>query len=226
MRLPETLVAEPIGRSVFSSTARQAGRSCEAGSEAWLSALRQLVIVLAPMMLGIGLVSDLAVVGILGPRWVESAPVLALLMPAGLAQSLLRVSSNAILGFGRPDLRLWLALLSGLLAALGIVVGASFGVRGVASGLSVGLLASAVPHVVITTRLFRVTAGRVLEVTAPPIVAAAVMGVGIVLFRTLHTASFPMGGLVECMGVGALVYGIALAGANYARRLMWGRSGR
>ena len=218
MRLPETLVAEPIGMAAFTSIARDSWQVGGRAAEAWLSALRLTTTTVLPVMLGLGLVADLAVVAILGPRWAQAAPVLALLMPAGFAQCVLQVNSNVILGFGRADLRLRLAVVSAVLAVAGILVGAMFGVRGVAAGVSLGLMASVVPHVALTRRLTQATAGRLMAGVAVPVCAAMVMGVVLVLFRMVHVAGAPLDGLVECLCVGALAYGGGFVGAGGAIR--------
>jgi O-antigen/teichoic acid export membrane protein len=209
MLMPQTVVALPMSTSVFTSTARAVAAREDVGT-LYLTSLEIMTMILAPGMLGLALVADFATVGILGERWAPAASVLALLLPGGFIQCVLQLGNAAVLGVGQGYHRFRLSLLAALPAIVCILIGASFGIRGVAAGLSLGMLASLIPCMVITLRETRVTLAAVIGAVTAPALATAVMGVAVVAFRAAYAPSSPFVALIECGGVGVLTYVIAL----------------
>jgi PST family polysaccharide transporter len=216
MLLPLTVIAAPISTAVFTSIAR-ASRSTESVGDEYLKALGKLAILLAPGMVGLALVADLATVGILGAKWAPAAPVLALLMPAGFIQCLMQLASATVLGMGSANLRFKLSILCALPALVGILLGVRYGITGVAAGMSIGFIVSFVPCTAITLRHAQVKLSSVISEVAAPFLATVVMSFAVVGFRLLHTASSPLIGLIECSALGAVSYVLSLFAIRAAR---------
>jgi PST family polysaccharide transporter len=89
----------------------------------------------------------------LGPKWASVAPLLVWLAPVGFVQSVLSTAPAVFMVKGRTD---WLLGLNFCVAVLHIVcwlIGARFGLQGIAAGYLVATLASAPIHLGVTARL-------------------------------------------------------------------------
>ena len=103
-----------------------------------LRSLRIMVAALAFLFCGLALTADLATGLLLGPKWADTAPVLAALAPAGFLICLYSFMGAVLLGLGNSARQLTLSLLCGVAIFIGSVVGAQFDIVGVATGVSLG----------------------------------------------------------------------------------------
>lgn len=186
-RVPDLVISGPIYLTTLTAVAR-ADR--ERAGPLVLRSLRIMVAALAFLFCGLALTADLATDLLLGPKWADTAPVLAALAPAGFLICLYSFMGAVLLGVGNSPRQLTLSLLCGLAIFIGATVGAQFDIVGVATGVSLGA-AAMVPAYLrsLSSELGLSTSSIVSNIVASP--AAAVTMVLTVLGVRLEISHFP-----------------------------------
>jgi PST family polysaccharide transporter len=199
LRSPATTVAVPV----LSRLQDDLPRSAEYLRRAQLALGATLV---AGMALGAGVAAPLVDL-LLGSRWAQVAPVLALLAVAGSAQTLAFVGHWVYLSRGLSGALLRYTLLTLVLKAACIAVGSAHGVVGVAAGYAT---AAVLEWPLSLWWLSRITVLPVRELLrgALRITACALVGGTAAFLATQPTASWPSAGRV--------VAGLAAGLAAYA----------
>ena len=119
-RVPDQVISGPIYLTTLTAVAR-ADR--DRAGPLVLRSLRIMVATLAFLFCGLALTADLATDLLLGPKWADTAPVLAALAPAGFLLCLYSFMGAVLLGLGNSPRQLTLSLLSGVAIFIGCVRG-------------------------------------------------------------------------------------------------------
>jgi PST family polysaccharide transporter len=96
-----------------------------------------------PMMVGMFVVADSFVLGVLGPNWSDVIQLFRILCIAGLLTSIASVTGAVYLSQGRADLQLKVNLITQPIGIILVVVGLQWGVVGVTMGFAIGHVVSA-----------------------------------------------------------------------------------
>jgi O-antigen/teichoic acid export membrane protein len=205
-----TKFVPPINEVAYSAYARLQDDG-EAFRNGFLKAVRIIMLLGVPFSLGLAASADAVVPVVLGPKWAETAPVIALLgfaMPFMTLQALFGPAVNAA---GHPGIYTRISLLGGILLPLCFLVGVHWGIAGLAMSWLVGyplLVALSLPLVLPALKL---GLREILAALATPLVAGVAM---VVLVRLADLALPPLPSLARLallVSVGGAVYGLLLA---------------
>jgi O-antigen/teichoic acid export membrane protein len=172
-RVAELVISGPVSLSMLTAVSRTTDR--ETARSLVLRSLRIMVTALAFLFCGLALTADLATGLLLGPRWADTAPVLAALAPAGFLICLYSFMGAVLLGLGNSARQLTLSFLCGVAIFLGSVAGAQFDIVGVATGVSLGAAALVPVYIHSLARELRISAMSIMAGIVTPPAAAAVM---------------------------------------------------
>ena len=227
-RVAELVISGPVNLSILTAVARTAGDRHETRTLV-MGSLRIIVAALAFLFCGLALTADLATGILLGPKWSDTAPVLAALAPAGFFICVYSFLGAVMLGLGNSTRPLMLNLLCGVAIFIGAAVGTRFDIVGVGTGVSLGAAALVPAYVHALSRELRIPVSTVVSnVIAPPVAAAAM--VLMVLGVRLEIAHFPAAlHLVGAMASGLIAYGAVFAvmeGRKFAEDIKRLRPGR
>ncbi len=167
-----------------------------------------IVLVAFPMVAGVAIVADLLVPVVLGAQWVTAVPMVVLLTPSGFLLAP-RFSVGAIYrAVGRTDWLLRMGVVTGVLRALGCLLGALHSLEGVAIGLAVANLVTFYPTFAAPFRLIELPFSRLLGTLAPYAGLSAVMAVPALGIRLVleSLGAPPIVELGAAAGVGASTY--------------------
>jgi PST family polysaccharide transporter len=210
VRIPEAVLTGPIYVSFLPAIARLDGDS-PAAARLFLSTLRMMLGVAAPMMLGLTLTADLAVSLVLGPRWFGTAPLIMVLAPSAIVQTLGYLATALLIGRGRSGLQFRLALLNAFLTLAGVVAGSFFGIFGVAIGVAVAVAAGSMIALAAGMREVNISLRRLASALSPVLAAVAIMVCGTGGLRLLLPATLPVvPSLILVAGAGVLLYAGAM----------------
>lgn len=162
-----------------------------------LSAFTALL--LAPLMLGLLVTSDLVVAIVLGPKWSASAPVVSILAIGGLLQMLSASTLPTFIAKGRTDLLFRWSLVSGALNLAAFLAGARWGIQGVAAGYVLVSAALLVPLLRSALGLVGMRVRSYLRSLAPLVGIALGMAACVALWR-LALAAAGAGGVWLAFG--------------------------
>jgi PST family polysaccharide transporter len=135
--LPVQLLSYTIGAVLFPSFSRYA-RDLDAARALLARSTRGLGVVSIPSMALVAAAAPQVVPLLFGPAWAPAVPIVQVLAMTGALQAIYySTSTPVILGLGRADLNLRLAIATTVVSVVGIVAGLPFGPLGVGVGYSV-----------------------------------------------------------------------------------------
>jgi O-antigen/teichoic acid export membrane protein len=119
---------------------------------AWLRVVRMVAALVCPMMVGVAIVSDDFVRVVLGERWLVAAPVLRILAPVALLQSLSALGERLLTAVDRTRLIFRFTALECALTVPAFAVGLHWGILGVAACYAIVTTPLQVVYIVLTAR--------------------------------------------------------------------------
>jgi O-antigen/teichoic acid export membrane protein len=206
VRIPESVLNGPVLVTFLPSIARL-GDDRPAAARAFIDGLRMMLSIAAPLMLGMALTADLSVPLLLGARWQATAPLLMLLAPPAIVQTLGWLSMGLLLGRGRSALQFHLALLNAGLTLAGVLAGAPFGIFAIATGVAISVVIGNLAFVAAALHEVRIPPRALAGALAPTLASSAIMACGVAVLRTLLPASLhPLASLSLAAGTGVVLY--------------------
>lgn len=181
-RIPELLIAGPLYLPVFTAAARAqaAGEDLPAFMN---RILRVAVTALAPIYCGWVIIADLVLGPLLGPKWAGTETFLQILAPASFVSCLLVLLTAVQQGLGNSETQFRLSFVLAALVGIGSGVGAQFGPAAAIAGICIGTLVTAPLYLRAMQRELKASLGDLLNGSAAPCAAAAVMSVVLLLLR-------------------------------------------
>ncbi|HVV66172.1 MAG TPA: oligosaccharide flippase family protein [Rhizomicrobium sp.] len=204
-RVAEMVVSEPVSLAAFSAVA--ATKSPRQAAGFVLTALRILMLALAPLFCGLALTADLVAQAALGPRWTGAGPAIAALTPGALLLCLYRFATAVLLGAGRAERTLKLTVVTAIALALGTLAGVRGGVTAAILGFSLAATMLLPLYVRSLARPMRLTARQTLATAIPSLAPTAAMALAVLAARAESVGAAPFERLGLSVVIGALVYG-------------------
>ncbi|MES2336642.1 MAG: lipopolysaccharide biosynthesis protein [Pseudomonadota bacterium] len=195
----------PLNDVAFSAYARM--QDDRAGlATAFLKSVRMILLAAMPFYLGLAVVADPLVHVVLGAKWLETAPIVALLalaMPFMTVQTLLAPASDAC---GHPEISARNSATGAIILAAAFLIGVQWGVR----GLGIAWIAAYPLYLAICVRRTLPVIGAraidLLRATATPVIAAVAMALTLVIVdRTLPRLD-PLPHLAILVAIGGATY--------------------
>lgn len=134
--LPQMIFSGPAYSILLSGTSATL-RSGQSPAPQILKTLRWLLLVSAPMMVGLAVTAESSVALILGSQWQSAAYLIMLLAPYGIARIIAEAMGAVLIGSGHTDKLFRLNLITATLTIAAIIVGAQISSHAVAIGVSV-----------------------------------------------------------------------------------------
>lgn len=128
-----------------------------------------------PMMAGLGIVAQPAVLSVLGGKWAPIIPLIMIFCPSGIIHSVTGMNGNVLLAKRRSDLLLWWNLGSGAVTVASFLLGLPWGIVGVAAAYSITMIPLCCLSCLITFRLIKLSFVEWLASLRGYAIATAVM---------------------------------------------------
>ena len=150
----------------------------------YLKASALLSIIIFPLLIGLALFAREFITIFMGPKWMNMAMPLVILVPLGLAKSVGVIRWPVLLALGRPDVELKWNIAYVLPLAGAIYLGALMGLEGAAAGVSMLLVATfpIIQH--ISDRIFSLADRRFYRSIRPAAMAGAAMVLSTLLVKS------------------------------------------
>lgn len=213
MRLPLTNVTN-ITTTVMFPALSEIQHDVETVRRAYLRGTRMIALVTFPMMIGLSVLADPAILVVYGDKWREAIVLLQLLCFAGMAQSVYNTATWIFLSQGRTDILFRLGVYATIVRATSVLIGLHWGLVGVAWAYVLGsYLFILYPTWSSAGRLVNLGFGELLENIGRPLACAAAMGILIWISDHWIFGSWVAGLRLAVQVVeGALVYGALVRG--------------
>lgn len=181
--LATTELIWPIVRALLPGYAKLAGDKRQL-SAAFIDALGIIMLLAAPVTIGIAVMAGPAVRLVLGPDWLAAIPVMQILALYGLLDMPTANVKALFLAVGRPDLIVWRDIPAALVLVPCLIGGTLvFGAPGAAAALAISAAVSLVVAFALLRRQLDVGVGACFDVAWRPLVAGAAMGVVVVALQ-------------------------------------------
>jgi len=167
----------------------------------------------APLMAGLFALREPFVLTVFGPQWQQAVGVLAWLAPVGFLQSVVSTTGTVFMARGRTDLMLYLGILATALQVAGFVIGAHWGIEGVAAAYLLVNLLNALPALYYSGRLIGLGIPVLWRTLVLPVVMAVLMALVLTTIResVVGRLDSAIQSLLVLAGLGAVVYAAASA---------------
>jgi PST family polysaccharide transporter len=213
-RLPEMLLIGNLwvmGGVVFPAFSSIQDRPDEL-RRGFLASVRLVQLIAVPICLGLLMAAEPIVRVVFGEQWLDAIPVLRVLAVYAWVYSLGYHVGGLYKAIGRPDILLRLSLLTLVIIIPSLLIGARFGIIGVAMGHLVAVLIRRAVSLGIATRFVNVTILDIFAELRSSLLAALVMA------PVVLAASYLTGALSPFLQLGLIV----VAGAiSYVGALWW-----
>ena len=199
-----------VARVLFPVMSRKQESTTEVAA-LYLRALGFIAFLTAPLMAGLFALREPFVHVMLGQRWQASVALLGWLAPVGFIQSLVSSTGTVLMARGSTGLMLRLGLVGAALQVGAVLLGARFGIEGVAAAYLAANLLNALPALYFRARLIGLGPGALARCVAPAMAATLFM-LGVLyasaplLAQSLHNA---LAALLAQVAIGMLAYAAA-----------------
>ena len=176
----------------------------------YLRTLRTVLLVTAPLYIGLSLTADSAILTIGGDKWAEMIPIiagLALVMPFFAMQIVCSPATNAI---GRPRIYVTTSIIGAMVFPLCFMMGIQGGPMGLVHAWWVAAPLLLLATLALTLPAIDVKAADLAREVWPVIVATAVMAAFVFAARHYASGLFPPLQLLVLVPIGAVTYGATL----------------
>lgn len=176
----------------------------------FLRTLRTVLLVTAPLYIGLALTADAAILTIGGQKWAEMIPIiagLALAMPAFALQIVCSPATNAI---GRPRIYVMTSAFGAVLFPVTFIIGVNGGPQGLVHAWWVAAPALLAFTLAITLPAIGLRIGKLLREIAPLAAACGVMAMAVFLVKGQIASFAPPLQLLVLIPIGGVAYGATL----------------
>lgn len=211
VRIPEAVLNGPIFVSFLPAVVKL-DMDRDATTKLFINSMRIMLSISAPVMVGLTLTADLSISLILGQRWHQSIPLLMLLAPPAIVQTLGWLSRALLVARGRSGLQFRLAFLNAGLTLTGVLGGAFYGIVGIAAGVGLAVIIGNLANLAAAMIELRISVRSLFLALAPVLGAVAIMSLSVGSLRLLllseNLSILPI--LLLAVSCGVLVYAIAI----------------
>jgi PST family polysaccharide transporter len=208
MLFPVQGISWTVGRVLLPALA-QMQDDCDRFGRAYLRACAAIAFVAFPLMAGVTLLTPEFIAVLLGPKWKPVVPVLRILAPVGMVQSVITTTGQIYTAMGKTDTLFKWGLASTAITVAGFVVGLRWGIIGVASAYAVVMFLLLVPTFWIPFHIIHLPMRNLWIALWPVVQATVVMSATVGGLRWLVLGSTRLPAffvLLVCAGFGAAIY--------------------
>lgn len=202
-----TKFVPPINEVAFSAYARVQDDK-EAMAHGFLKSVRLIMLAGIPFCLGLSAASEPVVEVVLGQKWIETVPVIAILGLAMPFMCLHVLFGPAVCAAGRPGIDTIVRILGAMVLPLAFYVGIHWGVTGLAAAWVASYPLLVVVAAILALPVLGARPGQLIEAVSAPIMAGIAMYLVVTaLAAVLPHEIAPVVRLAALVCAGGLAYG-------------------
>lgn len=179
----------------------------------WLSytsckVTNMIALIVFPVVIGLTVLCELFVMVVFGSRWSSIIPLIIILLPAALVESIEPIVSVIYQSKGRTDLMFRFSIITGVFCLIAFLIGVRWGLIGVCIAYVCTLPLSLV-NFVISFRLIKLSTDRFLLALWNPFLNSLLMGVAILSLKLFLLRNFSISNISILMllsSIGCAIY--------------------
>jgi O-antigen/teichoic acid export membrane protein len=176
----------------------------------FLRTMRTVLLVTAPIYVGLALTADAAVGTLFGPKWSEMAPIaagLAIAMPAMALQIVCSPATNAM---GSPRIYVTTSAIGAVVYPLVFLIGVAYGPMGLVTAWWIAAPTLLLATLALTLPAVGLTFGKLTTELAPVALACGVMALAVTAAQAAIGHISPPAELLLIVPLGVLTYGATI----------------
>lgn len=138
MRIPSTNLTQLANGVMFPALSAMYGDD-DSVKRVYLRSNRLIALFTFPMMLGLSVLSEPAILFVFGDKWRNAIQIVQLLCLAGMVQSVYNTAGWIYLSRGRPDMLFRLSVYALFIRVAGVLIGMHWGILGIAWAYVLGV---------------------------------------------------------------------------------------
>jgi O-antigen/teichoic acid export membrane protein len=158
-------------------------------ANAYLMSVALITLIIAPIMAGMVVAAPHLISGLYGPAWAAAATPLQIFCAVGLFRVVVLPAGAVNLAAGQVYAELRRQVVYAICVIVGAIVGAEWGVTGVALAVAMAILYKYVAMIGLSLRLSQTRWGEFLRAQGPGVFLAGLVGMGSLLVRWLMEAA-------------------------------------
>lgn len=202
MLYPLQYIAEIVNKIMFPVLSRIQD-DLEKFRSVYLDITFSIALITFPLMFGLMGVNKYFIYSILGARWAPVVPLIYILAPVGLMQSIMTTTSNIYLSKGQVNKYFYWGLGSSIAAIISFFIGIKWGIQGVALAYAIVNLVLILPGLYIPLNIIKLTLKKFLLKLFKPFVYALLMFLVILSFNWL-LSNFITNNLIMFLTAGSI----------------------
>jgi O-antigen/teichoic acid export membrane protein len=195
----------PLNDVAFAAYSHIRGEG-EAVAAAFLKGVRLVMLIALPFYFGLAATAEPLVLTALGPKWVQTIPLVRILAWAMAWMSLQLLFQPATNALGRARITLTVAAAGAAIMPACFLIGIQFGIIGLARAWLIGLPLFTAATMAISLPVIGATPAGLAKAVAPGLLAASAMAASVALLDSLLPAMAPQPRLLILVLFGASAY--------------------
>lgn len=199
----------PLNEVAFPAYARLQGDRA-AAARAFLKAARIIMLVALPFSIGLALTADPLVRTVLGDKWADAGPVVAVLglaMPFVALRTIYQPATNAL---GRPGVTAMVCGAGAIIMPMAYLIGVPYGPVGMAWAWLAGFPLLTLVASILSLPVIGVRAGELVAAIRPALLATGAMAAAVLALDSALPPLAPLWRLVLLALSGAAIYAAAI----------------
>ncbi|HMG86787.1 MAG TPA: MOP flippase family protein [Terracidiphilus sp.] len=149
-----------------------------------------IALVTFPLMTGVCVLAEPFILVVFGPHWAGVIPLIRILAPIGMVESVAATCGAILQTKGRTDVMFKWGVFSGVIVLFAFVVGLRWGLLGVTTAYAIASILLTLPFLLISLRLLKMRLRELFRPLAGPLFASLVMAAVVLLLdKVLHLNS-------------------------------------
>ena len=207
-RLPEALLIGNLWvlSGVFFPMFAMVQHDPEKLRKGFLASIRLVSLLATPVSLGLYLSAEPLILVFYGSQWHEAIPVLKILAIYALVHSIGFHAGDIYKAIGKPNILLALSIAAFMLDLTALLIGAQYGLTGIASGLLIAITITNTLSIIIAKRLIRVSLGQIFQECKSALISGLVFALTALLANALTAHYSPLIRLASIAIPATLIY--------------------
>ena len=209
--MPRQSITSVLSRVLFPVFSRLQDDN-KAIQEGVLRTVAGVSLITIPMMIGLAVVAEPFVIGLLGQKWEPIIPLIIIFAPTGVFLAIAAATGQVYLAKGRSDWLLWWNLGAGSLIVASVFCGLPWGIVGVATAYAIVMVPITYLSCLIPFRLINAPVNQLFLTLYPYVIAGLSMGALVLCCRlSLESLAWnPLAILAASVAFGISIYSTIL----------------
>jgi O-antigen/teichoic acid export membrane protein len=172
----------------------------------YMNIINKISFVTFPICIGLLIVSPEFIIVLYGNQWVETVPILQILLIYGMLTSIGNIRGTIFNGIGKPEINMWMNIASFISLSIIIYISSFYGLIAIALGMLLNLIILDYIQMYHLNKIIRLPNNKYWKSLLPSLVSTLIMGLIVLIARWTIYDFLPVVRLFIYIAVGVIAY--------------------